>query len=99
MEHVLFCSAVSFRDDVLLADLDMGEAAVLNLRDGVYYGLNPVATRVWHLLEEGKKVSEIRDLLVREFSVESDRLTRDVIELIEQLAKLGLVEIASEATA
>jgi len=99
MERALLCSTVSLRDNLLLADLDMGEAAVLSLEDGVYYGLNPVATRIWHLFEESKRVSEIRDLLLKEFSVESDRLTRDLIELIEQLAKLGLVEISPETTA
>jgi Coenzyme PQQ synthesis protein D (PqqD) len=98
MEHLIFRSTVSLRDDLLLADLDMGEAAVLS-RDGVYYGLNPVATRVWYLLEDKKSMSEIRDLLLKEFAVESNRLTRDLVELIEQLAKLALVEISPEATA
>lgn len=92
-------STVSLREEVLFADLDRSEAAILSLKDGVYYGLNPVAARVWHLLEERKRVSEIRDLLLKEFCVESDRLTRDLLDLIEQLAGLGLAEILHEATA
>ena len=91
-------SKILLRDEVLFADLDWGEGAILNLRDGIYYGLNPVATRIWHLIEEGKRVSEIGDLLLTEFSVESDRLTRDLIELIEQLAGFDLVEVSSETT-
>ena|SRR5690349_2354054 len=91
-------STVLLRDELLFADLDRNEAAILSLKDGVYYGLNPVAARVWHLLEERKRVSEVRDMLLKEFCVESDRLTLDLLELIEQLAALGLVEISVEAT-
>ena len=30
---------------------DLGdEAAILNLKDGVYYGLDPVGARVWSLI-------------------------------------------------
>jgi hypothetical protein len=92
-------SAVLLRDELLFADLDRGEAAILSLKDGVYYGLNPVAARVWHLLEERERVSEVRDLLLKEFCVESGRLTLDLLELIEQLAALGLVKISDEAAA
>ena len=92
-------STVSLRNELLFADLDGGEAAVLSLKNGVYYGLDPVAARVWHLLEERKRVSEVRDLLLKEFCVESDRLTRDLLELIKQWAELGLVEVPDEAAA
>ena len=92
-------SVVSLKEEVLFADLDEGEAAILSLRDGLYFGLNRVATRIWRLLEEGKRVVEVRDVLSKEFDVEEDRLTRDLIELIEQLAQQGLVEISPEAAA
>lgn len=90
-------SVVLRRDDALFADLDRGEAAILNLGDGVYYGLNPVAARVWHLLPDHKTVAELRDVLSQEFEVDADRLMRDLIRLIERLAGLGLVEARSDA--
>ena len=98
-DRVSLHSIVSLREELLFADLDRGEAAILSLEDGVYYGLDPVAARVWHLLEERKRVNEIRDLLLKEFCVESDRFTRDLLELIEQLAALRLVEIEGEVAA
>jgi len=98
-DRVSVHSTVSPRDELLFAALDRGEAAILSLQDGIYYGLNPVAALIWHLLEQRKNLIEIRELLLREFSVDSDRLTWDLIELIEQLAKLGLVEISPETTA
>jgi len=38
-------------DDVLFRELD-GEAVLLNLKTGIYFGLNPVATRMWQLIVE-----------------------------------------------
>jgi hypothetical protein len=29
-----------------------GEAAILNLRNGVYYGLDPVGARIWNIIQE-----------------------------------------------
>lgn len=84
---------ILLHEEVLSADLDGSEAAILNLRDGVYHGLNPVAARVWRLLGEHKTVGALRDVLLQEFCVDADRLTRDLIELIERLVSLGLVEL------
>ena len=42
------------------------EAAILNLKSSVYYGMNPVGARVWELLTQPKSVGELRDGLVDE---------------------------------
>ncbi len=97
-DRVSLHSTVSLRDELLFADLDRGEAAILNLKNGLYYGLNPVATSIWRFLEEGKRVNKILDFLMNEFPSES-RITHDLFELLEQLEKLGLVEISTEPTA
>jgi len=33
-----------------------GEAAILNLKNGVYYGLDPVGARIWNLIQEPRKL-------------------------------------------
>ena len=33
------------------------EAAILNLKNSVYYGMNPVGARVWELLKQPKSVA------------------------------------------
>ena len=38
-----------------------GEAAILNIKSGVYYGLDPVGARIWNLMQEpraGRRDSE-----------------------------------------
>ena len=76
-----------------------GEAAILNLKNGVYYGLDPVGARVWQLLQEPRTVNEIRDVLLDEFDVESARCEQDLLALLEKLAAEGLIEIRNETVA
>ena len=40
------------------------EAVLLSLTDGVYYGLDPVGTRVWDLVQEPRTITEVRDAIV-----------------------------------
>ena len=66
--------------------------AVLNLKNGVYYGLDEVGARIWNLIQEPKAVSEIRDVLLDEYEVEPERCERDLLTLLEELVAENLVE-------
>lgn len=76
-----------------------GEVVILHLDDGVYYGLNPVGTRIWQLLEQPQRLEQIVDVIVAEFEVERDRCAADVRELLEELSARGLVTMAEGAQA
>lgn len=69
------------------------EAAILNLKNTVYYGLNPVGTRVWDLVQQARSVGEIRDALVDEYDVEAEQCERDVLDLLQQMREQGLIEV------
>jgi hypothetical protein len=72
---------------------DVGdETVVLNLKDGVYYGLNPVAASVWKNIQQERKVLEILDMLIMEYEVESGVCSKDLFKLLSQLMTWGLVE-------
>jgi hypothetical protein len=68
-----------------------GEAVILGLRDGVYYGLDAVGARVWALVAEPRRVSDIVATIVSEFDVTAERCERDVIALLDDLAARSLV--------
>ena len=70
-----------------------GEAAVLNLKTGVYYGLDEVGASVWRMLDEPRRVDELVDALLGEYEVDREECQRDVIALLGELAVRGLVEI------
>ena len=50
--------------DILSRILD-GEAVLLDLASGTYFGLNPVGSRVWELISASKTVGEIRVVIQR----------------------------------
>jgi hypothetical protein len=81
--------------DVLATEFG-DEVVILNLRDGVYYGLEDVGTRIWQLLQQPVSVLTIREAIVAEFDVESARCERDIRLLLTDLVARGLVEIRGE---
>jgi hypothetical protein len=90
-------SVVVAASDQVSCDL-AGEAAILNLKTGVYYGLNAVGARVWSLIQESRTVEEIRDTIVAEYDVEPPRCEDDIVALLEELAAEGLIVVRDEAT-
>jgi hypothetical protein len=70
-----------------------GEAVVLALRQGVYYGLNAVGARVWSLIQEPRTLTDVCDAIERAFDVDRRTCERDVARLVEELAERGLVEL------
>jgi Coenzyme PQQ synthesis protein D (PqqD) len=72
-----------------------GEAAILNLKNGVYYGLNAVGARVWNLVQEPKTFAALRDTLLAEYEVEAPKLETDLRDLLGELAEQGLIEVAA----
>ena len=70
-----------------------GEAAILNLNTGVYYGLDPVGARIWTLLAAPTTVAQLRDSVLAEYEVDSARCERDLLDLVRVLHAHGLVAI------
>jgi hypothetical protein len=70
------------------------ETMILSLENGVYYGLDPVGSRIWELLNESGSVAQIREALVEEFDVDPERCERDVLALIRQLLHERLVDVS-----
>ena len=82
---------VAARDQVS-ADLD-GDAVILNLADGIYYGLDAVGAPVWALMAEPRTVAELRDAVMAEFEVDAPIAEHDLLELLRDMAARGLVEV------
>jgi hypothetical protein len=73
-----------------------GEAVILDVKSGVYYGLNEVGARLWNLIQQPKTVSEIRDAIVAEYEIEPELCDRDLKALLQQLEASGLIEVRNE---
>jgi hypothetical protein len=85
-------SVVAAADEQVSAHLE-GEAVILSLREGVYYGLDAIGAKIWELLQEARTVAELRDAVVGDYDVESGAAEQDVIRLLTEMHELGLVKI------
>ncbi len=70
-----------------------GEAVILDLKSGVYHGLNEVGARVWNLIQQPKAVKDIKAALLEEYEVEPEQCDRDLMALLEELLDAGLIEV------
>jgi hypothetical protein len=85
-------SRISVPEDVLFRDLG-GEAVLLSLKTGKYYGLDEVGTRMWSLLVEHGRVEPAYRALLDEYDVIEERLRQDLLNLINDLAAQQLLQI------
>jgi hypothetical protein len=96
MKHAVSeLSTVVAASDQVSSDLG-GEVAILNLRAGMYYGLDDVGVRVWQLLQKPSVVGDIQDTIAQEYEVEPARARDDVLALLKQMADEGLIEVKDE---
>lgn len=85
-------------EEVVYRDL-AGEAVILDLATGTYFGLDPVGTRMWALLAEHGAPEPVVAAMLEEYEVDEARLRRDVDALVRQLVARGLlVQADGEAT-
>lgn len=83
------------RDGAIFRELD-GEAVILNLDTGTYFGLNAVGTAIWQLVERHGRASDVADALAARYEVSRARARDDVILLMTQLVEKGLAEPVHE---
>ena len=81
---------VTVREDVVSRVLD-GEAVLLDLASGSYFGLNEVGTVVWEELRTHGQVEKAIAKVLEEFEVERDTVEKDVDELLAELVEKKLL--------
>jgi len=88
-------STVRIKDDILFNDLQ-GEIVILSPKDGVYFGLDPVGTRAWQLIQHHGRLGAVKDAMLKEYEVSAERLWEDLQDLITRMVDSGLVEVINE---
>ena len=68
---------------------------MMNPERGSYHELDPIAARIWALLESGRSVADLRDALLLEYDdVAPEQCERDLLAFLDQALALRLVESA-----
>ena len=85
-------AAIRIRKDVVFRDLE-GELVLLNLATGVYFGLDPVGTRIWALIDEGRTVDDIVHVMTAEYEIDADACRADLACFLATLRDNALVDL------
>lgn len=85
-------SVVVAASDQISSDL-AGEAVILHLGQGMYYGLDEVGARIWQLIQQPCTPAEICGAIVAEYDVAPERCQEDVLALLGELAAAELIEV------
>ena len=59
------------------------------------FTLNEVAARIWGLVDGGRTLREIRDVILDEFDVAADEAGRDLEEFVAELEDVGAVRLVA----
>lgn len=69
------------------------ELAILNLRNCVYYSLDPVGSQIWSFLQTPSSIGKVRDSLLDAYDVDPEHCERNLVDLLEKMRAEELVEV------
>lgn len=75
-----------------------GETVVLDMKSGMYYGMEDVGALIWNFLGEPRTLLEIREAVLEEYQIDADNCDRDIVTFLGAMETAGLVEITNETT-
>ncbi len=73
-------------DDLVMMDSDQGR----------YFGLNPVARKIWELLEQPLTQEALVEKLVAVYDITPEQCSQDIAPFILQLTENKLISVADE---
>lgn len=81
------------RREQILVQQSADKLILFNLEDGQYFALdNEVSTRIWELSDGTHTVSQMAEVITKEFDAPPDVIKADILELLEELAKEKLLD-------
>lgn len=83
--------------DLLYCHLN-GEAVLLSLANGRYYGMNAVAVRIWEMLQAPASIEEIEKTILLEYDVSLELCKQQVSDFLQKMTAEELIIIVHETT-
>ena len=79
-------------EDILFREIE-GEAVLLNIRTGVYFGLDKMGTAIWQRIQKKKRLEQVVDEMLQDFDVDRKTCEQDLREFTARLEKNNLLLI------
>lgn len=93
ISEIALTSTVTQSEDQVSTELD-GETVLMSIEQGNYYGMDKILSRIWALIEKPIAVSALCDQLMKEYDVERDACEKDVLNVLNELAKEDLLKLS-----
>ena len=92
--------------DILTQRLDVSEQAsncrvgdetvILHAGNGTYYGLDPIGSRIWQMLQEGQSSMQACARIAEEFAVPLEQVEADARVFLGELARHDIIRCSPE---
>jgi hypothetical protein len=90
--NISLSSVIQAKKELLDCEIK-GEAVILNITSGVYFGLDSVGARVWELIKTPRSVDDVLSTLTGEYMVDYDQCKSDLFLFINNLIGAELIEV------
>ena len=92
MNNLSLSSRVKLSENILFREMQ-GEAVLLNIETGIYFGLDSTGTATWNVMQKQKNVGKIIDSLLQEYEIDPETCREDLLKFLNNLQKNGLLEV------
>ncbi len=69
---------------------------MLNVEQGAYYALDPIAAEIWGMLEHPAHVDNIIERLQKRYDVSAEECERDVMDFLKELNSNGMIILVQD---
>lgn len=83
---------VRISNDILFRELE-GEAVLLNIQTGIYFGLDPLGTKIWQLFQKKYSIEEVSKSIRNDYEVDAQSCREDILNFTASLQKNGLIDV------
>jgi len=90
MDSISLNSTIKRNPELVSSDID-GEKVMMSIESGEYFGLDPVGTRIWEIIENQIQVNVLVEKLLDEFDAERDICEADTLDFLVQLQEKNLI--------
>lgn len=85
-------SVVTRNDAIVFTDLD-DTIVMMDVDEGQYYELDPVAARIWNMIENDQTAENICVALAAEFEVDATTCEQDTLEFLQAVSEQGIIQV------
>lgn len=93
--EISLSSVVVCSEGNLACDLN-GEAVLLNLNSGSYFGLNALGTRIWELIQKPALVGDVYRELLKEYEVDPGECQAALLSFLNHLQANDLIKVQQD---